>query len=205
VNASHPPALIVVERAIRVAWEGSVDRHLVDEAQQGGRDAFTELMRLEGGRLYALAYRILRDRQLAQDAFQEAALAAWRRLPTLRDADRFEAWMQRVLVHACYAESRKRTRWTATVRLLEVDSSGAMESRSAIYDRDELERAFRKLSIDHRAVFVMHHYVGLPLVEVAERLGIPAGTARSRLHYATEALRQAITDDNTLAVEERLA
>lgn len=183
-----------------------MDQHLVDAAQRGDRDAFAELMRLQGGRLYAVAYRILRDPQLAQDAFQEAAIAAWRKLPTLRELDRFEAWMQRVLVHACYAESRKRTRWTATVRLLEVDGSRSVPATSAIHDRDELERGFRGLSIDHRAVFVLHHYVGLPLIEIAATLGIPAGTARSRLHYATEALRLALAEETPLVVaEERLA
>ena len=183
-----------------------MDRGLVEAAQRGDRDAFAELLRLEGPRLYALAYRILRDTHLAQDAFQEAAIVAWRRLPTLRESDRFEAWFHRVLVHACYAESRKRTRWTATVRLLELDGERTVDAPSAIHDRDELERGFGQLSMDHRAVFVLHHWLGLPLVEIAETLGIPPGTARSRLHYATEALRQAIGDvDAPLLAEERPA
>ena len=165
---------------------------LVGEAQRGDRDAFAELMRIEGGRLYALAYRILRDPHLAQDAFQEASLSAWRRLPTLRDPDRFEAWIHRILVHACYAESRKRTRWRASVRVLELEGSRSVDVAPAVLDRDELERGFRELTLEHRAVFVLHHYVGLSMGEVAETLGIPAGTARSRLHYATEALRRAM-------------
>ncbi len=182
-----------------------MDRGLVERARRGDRAAFGELMQLEGGRLYALAYRILRDPQLAQDAFQEAAIVAWRRLPTLRDPDRFDAWMYRVLVNACYAESRKRTRWTATVRALELES-GAFEAPSAIHDRDELERGFAALSVDQRAIFVLHHYVGLTLVEIAEALEIPAGTARSRLHYATAALRRALgVDETPLVVKERLA
>jgi len=186
--------------------EGQVDRGLVEAAQQGDRDAFAELLELEGPRLYALAYRILRDAHLAQDAFQEAAIQAWRRLPTLRESDRFEAWIHRVLVHACYAESRKRSRWTATVRLLEVDGERMVDGPSSIHDRDELERGFSGLSIDHRAVFVLHHWLGLPLVEIAETLGIPPGTARSRLHYATEALRKTLTaGDESFAVEEQLA
>lgn len=183
-----------------------MERALVEEAQRGDRDAFAELMRLEGGRLYALAYRILRDAHLAQDAFQEAAIEAWRHLPTLRDPDRFEAWIHRIVVRACYAESRKRTRWMASVRLLEIEASRTIEAPTAIHDRDELDRGFKALSIDHRAVFVLHHYVGLPLVEVAETLGIPAGTARSRLHYATEALRRALaTDPPSDAPTKRLA
>jgi len=183
-----------------------VNVELVKDAQRGDRAAFAELMRLEGGRLYALAYRILRDPHLAQDAFQEAAISTWRRLPTLREPERFEAWIHRIVVHACYAESRKRTRWAANVRVLEMDSSRTIEPPSAVLDRDELERGFRQLSVDHRAVFVLHHYLGLPLVEVAATLGIPAGTARSRLHYATESLRRNLGEDAAAAApKERLA
>ena len=179
---------------------------LVSDAQGGDRDAFAELMRLEGGRLYALAYRILRDPHLAQDAFQEASLAAWRRLPALRDVDRFEAWIHRILVHACYAESRRRTRWRASVRLLEVEETRSIEIAPAILDRDELERGFRELSVEHRAVFVLHHHVGLSMGEVAETLGIPGGTARSRLHYATAAMRRAMARETAqLAPQERPA
>jgi len=175
---------------------------LVAEAQQGDRDAFAELMRLEGGRLYAVAYRILRDPHLAQDAFQEASIAAWRRLPTLREIDRFDAWIHRIVVHACYAESKKRTRWRASVRLLDMEGSHAVDSSSSVIDRDELERGFRELTVEQRAIFVLHHYVGWTTVEIAQSLGIPAGTARSRLHYATEALRRAMARDTALLTPE---
>jgi RNA polymerase sigma-70 factor (ECF subfamily) len=118
---------------------------------------------------------------------------AWRRLPKLRDPDRFEAWIHRILVHACYDESQRTRSWRTSVTALPIELAGTLDSTSSIADRDELERAFRHLSIEQRAVFVLHHYVGLPLVEVAEVLGIPAGTARSRLHYAIAGLRVALT------------
>jgi RNA polymerase sigma-70 factor (ECF subfamily) len=183
-----------------------VERSLVEQAQRGDRDAFAAVVHAVGDRLYALAYRILREPDLAQDACQEALIATWRQLPSLRDPDRFDAWIYRILVHACYAESRKRTRWTTTIRVLDIASGPDLDGGLSIDDRDELERAFRLLPLDQRAIFVLHHHVGLPLVEIAETLGIPAGTARSRLHYATHALRRAIEDGAQVdAPKERLA
>ena len=164
-------------------------------ARNGDRDAFAELVNATSDRMFATAYRILRDTGLAEDALQGALLTAWRQLPTLRDPDRFEAWVRRLLVHACYAEARRRHRWTANVRLLPVDGPAGPDGYSTVMDRDALDRAFRRLSVEHRAVFVLHHHVGLALVEIAETLGIPAGTARSRLHHATRMLRAAIEAD----------
>jgi RNA polymerase sigma-70 factor, ECF subfamily len=147
------------------------------------------------GSLYSVAFRILRDAGLAEDALQNALVLAWRRLPRLRDADRFEAWIHRILVHACYDESQRARHWTANVRVLPANGLTTPDGTDAVADRDELERAFRRLSVEQRAVFVFHHYLGLPLVEVAELLEIPAGTARSRLHYAIAELRDALTID----------
>jgi len=156
--------------------------------------------------MYALATRILRDSDLAQDALQGALITAWRQLPTLRDPDRFEAWVRRLLVHACYAEARRRRTWAANVRVLPVDGPMAPDALVSVVDRDALDRAFQRLSIEHRAVFVLHHHVGLPLAEIAETLGVPAGTARSRLHYATRILRAAVEADAApVAPEGRLA
>jgi len=170
-----------------------VDPILVERARRGDRDAFAGLVHQVSDRLYAIAFRILRDTGLAEDALQNALVSAWRQLPHLRDVDRFDAWLHRVLVNACYVEVRRNRRWAANVRVLP-DLQGATSDESRrIGDRDELERAFRRLPVDQRAVFVLHHYVGLTLVEIAESLGIPAGTARSRLHYATRALRLAIS------------
>jgi RNA polymerase sigma-70 factor (ECF subfamily) len=183
-----------------------VDRDLVERARRGDREAFTVLVHQVSDVLYAVAYRILRDSGLAEDALQNALVLAWRRLPHLRDADRFEAWIHRILVHACYDESQRARSWTATVRVLPLDASSTPDGTDAVADRDELERAYRRLTLEQRAVFVLHHYLGLPLVEVAELLGIPAGTARSRLHYAIAGLRDALTAEPEPIVQEgRLA
>ena len=170
-----------------------MDRDLVERARGGDREAFAVLVHQVSDSLYAVAYRILRDASLAEDALQNALVLAWRQLPRLRDADRFEAWIHRILVHACYDESQRARQWTSTIRVLPIDGPSTPDGSSSLADRDELERAFRQLTLEQRAVFVLHHYVGLPLVEVAEILDIPAGTARSRLHYAIAGLRQALT------------
>ena len=183
-----------------------MDRDLVEQARGGDREAFTVLVHQVSDVLYSIAYRILRDPGLAEDALQNALVLAWRRIPKLRDPERFEAWIHRILVHACYDESQRARHWTATVRVLPIDGPSTPDGSDAVADRDELERAFRRLSIDQRAVFVLHHYLGLPLVEVAELLEIPAGTARSRLHYAIAGLRDALTADPEPIVQEgRLA
>ena len=153
-------------------------------------------------RLFAIAYRILRDHEAAEDALQDALIAAWQQLPRLRERDRFEAWIHRILVHACYGLSRRNRRWEGSIRILTTESSSASDDVDAIVDRDELERIFRRLPLEQRAVFVLHHYVGLPLVEVAETLGVPAGTARSRLHYATRTLRAAMVAEAQPGPEE---
>ncbi|MFL5643249.1 MAG: RNA polymerase sigma factor [Chloroflexota bacterium] len=177
-------------------------RDLVVGAQNGDREAFAALVHMTSDRMYALAARILRDNVLAEDALQGALITVWRQLPTLRDPDRFEAWVRRLLVHACYAEARRRRAWAANVRVLPVDGPAAPDAIVSIDDRDALDRAFRRLTVEQRAVFVLHHHVGLPLVEIAETLGIPAGTARSRLHYATRVLRAAVEADAAPVVHE---
>jgi RNA polymerase sigma-70 factor (ECF subfamily) len=183
-----------------------VDRTLVEQAQKADREAFAVLVHQVSDPLYAIAHRILRDTGLAEDALQNALVTSWRQLPHLRDAERFEAWIHRILVNACYAESRRGRRWAVNVRVLPAHGLTSPDGSADLADRDELERAFRRVPIEQRSVFVLHHYLGLPLVEIAETLGIPAGTARSRLHYATRALRSAIEADAAPVVEEgRLA
>jgi RNA polymerase sigma-70 factor, ECF subfamily len=175
---------------------------LVERARDGDRDAFAALVGLTSDWMYAVAARILRDGGLAEDALQGALLTAWRQLPTLRDPARFEAWVRRLLVHACYAEARRRRSWTTNVRVLPVDGPAGPDELISIVDRDALDRAFRRLKVEQRAVFVLHHHQGLSLVEIADTLGIPAGTARSRLHYATRVLRAAIQADAVPVVPE---
>ena len=169
-----------------------MDRDLVELAREGDREAFAVLGHQVSDSLFAVAFRILRDASLAEDALQNALVLAWRQLPRLREPDRFEAWIHRILVHACYDESRRSRQWRTTVRVLPVDGPTTPDSSDRVVDRDELERAFARLPVEQRAVFVLHHYLGLPLVEVAELLDIPAGTARSRLHYASIGLRDAL-------------
>jgi RNA polymerase sigma-70 factor, ECF subfamily len=179
-----------------------MDRDLVELARHGDREAFAILVHQVSDQLYAVAYRILRDPGLAEDALQNALVLTWRRLPHLRDLDRFEAWSHRILVHACYDESSRTREWRANVRSLPVDRPSAIDDTRLVADRDELERAFAKVPVDQRAVFVLHHYLGLPLVEIAQLLEIPAGTARSRLHYATRALRSAMAEPVPVAAPE---
>src|SRR5262245_39960674 len=162
---------------------------------RGDREAFGLLVKSTSDRMYAIATRILRDADLAEDALQGSLITAWRELPRLRDPDRFEAWVRRLLVHACYAEARRRRRWAGNVRVLPVDGPAGADEMLSVADRDALDRAFRRLTVEQRAVFVLHHHLGLALVELADTLGIPAGTARSRLHYATRLLREAIEAD----------
>ncbi len=183
-----------------------MDRDLVERARRGDREAFAVLVHQVSGSLYAVAFRILRDTGLAEDALQNALVLAWRRLPHLRETERFEAWIHRILVHACYDEARRSRHWSANVRVLPVEGPSTPDESSTIATRDELERAFARIPIEQRAVFVLHHYLGLPLVEIAELLGIPAGTARSRLHYATQGLRVALVGEPEPTLREgRLA
>jgi RNA polymerase sigma-70 factor (ECF subfamily) len=177
-------------------------RDIVEQAMRGDREAFGVLVNQTSDRMYAVATRILRDTHLAEDALQSALVTAWRQLPTLRDPDRFEAWVRKLVVHACYAEARRRTTWTASVRALPVDGPAGPDALVSVADRDVLDRAFRRLTVEQRAIFVLHHHLGLPLVEIAETLGIPPGTARSRLHYATRTLRAAIEADAAPAIPE---
>ena len=170
-------------------------RELVDRAKQGDEEAFDALARAVGDRCMAIASRILRDRDLAQDAVQASLIVAWRDLRTLRDNDRFEPWLHRILTNECYAEARRRKRWSASIRLLPVDGPREPVGILTVDDRDQLERAFRRLTLEQRVVLVFHHYVGLPLPELADRLGIPLGTAKSRLHHATFALRASLDAD----------
>ena len=179
---------------------------LVERARRGDREAFAALVQLTSDRMYAIATRILRDADLAEDALQGALITAWKSLPTLRDPARFEAWLRRLLVHACYAEARRRRSWTSAIRVLPVDGPVGPDGLLTVVERDALDRAFRRLSIEQRAVFVLHHHPGLALTEIAESVGIPVGTARSRLHYATRALRAAIEADAApVAPEGRMA
>jgi RNA polymerase sigma-70 factor (ECF subfamily) len=172
-----------------------MDTDLVIRAQRGDEEAFANLAVAVGGRLHAVSHRILRDIDLAEDATQQALLTIWRDLPNLRDPARFDAWSYRLLVRACYAEGRRTRHWAPNLRLLPAHAPAGRDELGPVVDRDQLERGFRRLSIDHRTVVVLHHYLDLPLEGVAEILGVPLGTVRSRLHHAMRGLRAALDAD----------
>lgn len=173
-----------------------MDEALIRRAARGDAEAFDALARDRIDRLYAIAFRILRDHHDAEDAVQQALWTAWADLPGLRDPGRFDAWLYRLLVRRCYRAGRSRRRHASIVELVPDTASLADPARAdAIVDRDELERAFARLSTEHRAVVVLQHYLGLGLDEVAAILEIPHGTARSRSHYALQRLRAAIVAD----------
>jgi RNA polymerase sigma-70 factor (ECF subfamily) len=174
-------------------------RELIERARNGDRDAFAQLAAGQIDRLNAVARLILRDADMADDAVQETMVRCWQQLPRLRDADRFGAWLNRILMRAVIDQTR---RWRRIqVAIDNIGSGPATPDTSVdVANRDELERAFRQLSISHRTVVVLHHYGGLELTEVAAALGIPAGTARSRYHYAMSSLRAALESDARGAV-----
>ncbi len=179
-----------------------MDTDLVIRAQNGDEEAFASLAVAHGDRLHAVAHRILRNIDIAEDATQQALLAIWRDLPQLRDPARFEAWSYRLLLRACYAEARRARQWTPTLHLLPADEPTGSDAVHSVHDRDQLERGFRRLSVEHRAVVVLPHYLDLPLERVAEICGVPKGTVRSRLHHAMLGLRAALDADLRPAARE---
>jgi RNA polymerase sigma-70 factor, ECF subfamily len=169
-----------------------VDRQLVERAQRGDRDAFEALARGTSRRLYPVAYRIVRDADRADDVVQQALIAIWRDLRGLRDPDRFDAWSYRLLVRECIRDQRRTRRLGTRVAALDEDLPGGPDGVSDVATRDELDKAFRSLSPEHRAVLVLHHYLGMPLGEIAEIVGVPYGTVGSRIHHATRQMRAAL-------------
>ncbi|MEO5704428.1 MAG: sigma-70 family RNA polymerase sigma factor [Candidatus Limnocylindrales bacterium] len=169
-----------------------MDRELVERARNGDRDAYEALARASASRLYATAYRIVHDGDLADEAVQQTLVQIWRELPSLRDPDRFAAWTYRLVVRYCLLDARRARR--TGIREIRIDESTPARS-DAFADadiRDQLNRALAKLSLEHRTVIVLHHYSGLSLGEIAEILSVPYGTVGSRLHHATRALRAAV-------------
>jgi RNA polymerase sigma-70 factor (ECF subfamily) len=167
----------------------------VERAGRGDHDAFASLVRASAGHLEAVARIILRDPELARDAVQDAYLRAWRDLPGLREPDRFDAWLHRLMVNACLDTIRRRRRRAIEVNISPIAPPVVADETGLVADRDLLERGFRRLSTDQRAVLVLHYYVGLSVPELAEVLGTPLGTAQSRLGRALAAMRQAIRRD----------
>ena len=172
-----------------------MDLAIVEAARSGDEEAFASIAYASADRLFVVAHRILRDVARAEDAVQQTLVTAWRELPALRDIERFEAWLHRILVHACYAEAKRASRWSANVVALPIDGPATPDDTQDIVTRDALERGFRRLPPEQRAAFVLHHYVGWSVGEIAENLGVPSETIKSRLRYATSTLRAALDAD----------
>lgn len=181
-----------------------MERDLVIRARAGDETAFEDLIAARLDRLYATARLILHDQALAEDAVQETMLNAWRDLPGLRDPERFDGWLRRVLTHACLNLAR-RSRHARAELELEPEALATGDASAAVAEREALHRAFTTLSAEHRAVIVLRYYLGKSVPEVAEGLGLRLGTAKSRLSRAEAALRAALEADERLAPEEGVA
>jgi RNA polymerase sigma-70 factor (ECF subfamily) len=179
----------------------ALDRDLVEAARSGDREAYVDLIRPRTDGLFAIAQRILRDVDRAEDAVQDALVIAWRDLRGLRDPERFDAWLRRLLVRECIEQATSERRRVINLRVMPVDGPPGPDDLLSVADRDQLERGFRRLPPDQRAILVVHHYLGFAPAEIAETLGIPRGTARSRLHHAHRAMRAALEADARGAVQ----
>jgi RNA polymerase sigma-70 factor (ECF subfamily) len=167
----------------------------VDRARQGDHDAFAVLVRASAARLDAAARLILRDRELAADAVQEAYIRAWRSLPGLRDLDRFDGWLHRLLVRSCIDALRRRRSRPVEIELQPLDGPRLADPASDVVERELIDDALRRLDPTWRAVVVLHFFLGMSLPEAAQTLGIPLGTAKSRLHRSLGLMRVAIADE----------
>lgn len=176
-----------------------MQRDLVHRASRGDHDAFAALATNAYGRLHRTAQLILRREDLASDAVQEALTSAWLHVRAVRDPDRFDAWLNRLVVRACYQELRRAKRGPIQVRVDSIRAPGIDDSVGALADRDQLERGFQRLSGDHRAVLVVHHYLGLADAEASAVLDVPIGTYKSRLNRAHLSLRAALEADERVA------
>ena len=194
------PRALPFESANRVSRrnpKAGMQRDLVALARDGDHDAFSSLAASSIGRLYGVARAILRDGARAEDVVQDALVLAWRDLPALRDVDRFDGWLYRLVVRAACREAQQaRRRSIVELRVLPDDRAATAQFETSVADRDRLDRAFERLRPDHRAVVVLQHNLGLGLLEIADILEIPVGTAKSRLFRAMQALRSALDADD---------
>ena len=179
----------------RSSRERGYGQDLVVRAQTGDQQAFQSLTVANHSRLYRVAYSILRDRHLAEDATQQAFLDIWRSIRRLEDPAKFKGWSYRLLVHACYAEAKRTPKWLPDTAVPLPREPRAADAFGSVIDRDELEHGFRQLSVDHRVVIVLHYLLDMTLEQVADTLGVPKGTVNSRLSRGMDAMRQAMGAD----------
>lgn len=170
-------------------------RTLVERAGRGDHDAFAALATAAAARLDAAARLILRDPELARDAVQNTLVRAWRDLPGLRDPGRFDAWLHRLLINSTLDEARRRRRRSIELIIDDYDEPARGDAARDLADRDLVERALIRLDPEHRALVVLHYYLGYPLPEAATSLGISLPAAKSRLHRAMQGLRRSMTAD----------
>jgi RNA polymerase sigma-70 factor, ECF subfamily len=181
---------------------------LVERASRGDHEAFGVLVGGHLARLDTAARLILRDPELARDAVQEATLRAWKNLRGLRDPDRFGAWLHRLTVNACLDLARKRRGRVFEVELTQLHDAPVQDASSRVADALYVEQMLAVVEPAQRAVVVLHYYLDLSLPETAAVLGIPVGTAKSRLNRALAAMRITVADDERIvasAATERYA
>ena len=178
-----------------VSWVGVVEEQLVLRAQRGDAAAFDSLVDLVGGQLFGLAYHIMSDPHAAEDAAQQALIEIWRQLPRLRDPTRFRAWSCRIVVRTAQAESARQGRWTMRLAGAVRPAESQADHATAVAERDELERGFRRLSTDQRAVLALKFYADRSDDQIAVILAIPVGTVRSRLYHSMRRLRAELDAD----------
>ena len=172
-----------------------VDRQLVERAQHGDREAFAALAAAWIGRLHQVAVLVINDRDLADDAVQEALVTAWRDLRGLRNPDSFGSWLHRILVRSAIREARRERRSAGVRAVIDGDVLAAPIGPDHLGDRDAIDRGFRRLKPEHRAVLVLHHFLGYTDEEAATVMGVAPGTIKSRLNRATSAMRATLDAD----------
>ena len=194
-------ASIGVSIRATVAWKPRLERELVERAQHGDEEAFDRLVERSGNQLFGLAYHIIRDPQAAEDAVQQALVDMWQQLPRLRDPDSFTAWSHRIVVRVAYAESGRRRRWIVMPARYPRPPEAMRDAAGAVADRDQLDRGFRRLSIDHRVVVALKYFADRSDDQIAAILEVPVGTVRSRLHASMRHLRAELEADARVDAE----
>jgi RNA polymerase sigma-70 factor (ECF subfamily) len=175
-----------------------MDLELVERARSGDVEAFSAIV---DGRLpsaYRVASLIVRDEMLAADAVQEALIAAWRDLPALRDAARFDAWLNRILVRSCHRVAARRRSRSVVELYVDADLAERADASASVAVRDQLARGFERLPIEQRAAVVLRHYLGMSIDDTAAALGVPAGTVLSRVNRGLSAMRAALEADDRI-------